>query len=160
MSRLVLRFVLLTVAAFFAAASTAAAVEVVYVANRSSDNLGMFTVNGGALTAQASSPFAVGHLPVDVVTSPDRHRVFVGNVADGTVGVYDVTTDGALTPVAGSPFRVRAGVPCASAPMAPASSSGPTPRSTSSTSPRVARSPRSPAPRSRRERWGRSSSST
>lgn len=90
--------------AFAAVPSPAAATDVLYVANRSSDNLGMFTLSGGALTAQASSPFAVGHLPVDVVTSPDGHRVFVGNGIDGTVGVYDVGTDGGLTPVAGSPF--------------------------------------------------------
>lgn len=86
------------------APATSNAEEIVYVANNGSDNLGALRIGaGGALSPLAGAPFAVVQDPLDIAVSPDRHRIFVSDQT-GTIGVFDVRTDGTLAAVPGSPF--------------------------------------------------------
>jgi 6-phosphogluconolactonase (cycloisomerase 2 family) len=65
---------------------------------------------GSPFTAQKIGPFGSQFRP----TNPDQ--LFVSNAHDGanngTVSVYDVASDGTLTPVAGSPFPDGQTAPC------------------------------------------------
>jgi DNA-binding beta-propeller fold protein YncE len=72
----------------------------------------------GRLTAAAGSPFAAQRIgPFGSTFSPvDDDRLFVSNAHDGagngSVSVYDVANDGALTAIAGSPFADNQTAPC------------------------------------------------
>lgn len=76
------------------------------------------TVNG-SLTPLAGSPFLTGgtgatnptraklgpnDLDSPLVISSDHKRLFAVNSGSNTIAVFDVATDGSVTPVAGSPF--------------------------------------------------------
>src|SRR5204862_4642976 len=72
----------------------------------------------GRLTAAAGSPFAAQRIgPFGSGFSPTNdNQLFVSNAHDGanagSVSVYDVAADGALTAIAGSPFADLQTAPC------------------------------------------------
>ena len=82
-----------------------------YIASYGSDNIYGFTIDAasGALRPLPGSPFAEGYGPLDVVIAPTGAFAFVPNAPLKTfsnISVYTIdSTRGALTPVAGSPFK-------------------------------------------------------
>lgn len=72
----------------------------------------------GRLTAAAGSPFPAQRIgPFGSAFSPvNANQLFVSNAHDGpgagSVSVYDVAADGALTPITGSPFANNQTAPC------------------------------------------------
>jgi 6-phosphogluconolactonase (cycloisomerase 2 family) len=72
----------------------------------------------GRLTAAPGSPFAAQRIgPFGSAFSPvNANQLFVSNAHDGpgagSVSVYDVGADGALAPIAGSPFADNQTAPC------------------------------------------------
>jgi 6-phosphogluconolactonase (cycloisomerase 2 family) len=84
-----------------------------YVANSESTSASVsaFSINPntGALTPVPGSPFAMpgnGASPQAVAVSPSGKFLYVGIVISDTVGVYSIdASTGALTAVAGSPFK-------------------------------------------------------
>ncbi len=77
----------------------------VYVANKDSGNVSVYTIGtGGTLAEISGSPFAAGGLPASVTVDPTGRYVYVANQADDSVSAYTIGDGGALTPVSGSPF--------------------------------------------------------
>jgi 6-phosphogluconolactonase len=90
----------------------------VYVANAGDNTVSAFTWNQitGALTAVPGSPFPVGNHPVafattitDLSHSPSGMLLYVANRNSNNVSAFTIDTNGALHPVAGSPFPVGSG---------------------------------------------------
>ena len=83
-----------------------------YVANMDSSNVSAYTIDGatGALTTVMGSPFASGQGPASVAIDPSGRFAYVNNEDDDANGPGDISgytinaTNGALTPIAGSPF--------------------------------------------------------
>ncbi len=103
--------------------STTAARRVVYVESNAiaaNGNSVLAFVQGddGSLTPLAGSPFLTGGTGVgnptqalgpddgdqQIVLSPDKKHLFAVNAGSNTIAVFDVHDDGALVPIAGSPF--------------------------------------------------------
>lgn len=91
-----------------------------YVANTASDNVTALTVNpDGSLTAGATS--AAGKRPVALAIDPGGHFLFVANEGvflnnpaqntPGSISVFTIGSDGALTEAAGSPFVIQETAP-------------------------------------------------
>jgi 6-phosphogluconolactonase len=63
----------------------------------------------GALAPVAGSPFQTGapldYDPVSVAVDPLGRFAYVANLPDNTISAYRIGLNGALTPVAGSPFQ-------------------------------------------------------
>ena len=80
----------------------------------------------GTLTALGGSPFVTGGKGVGnpmqalgpddsdqcIALSEDKKRLFAVNSGSNTIAVFNVNTDGSLTPVAGSPFPSQGINPC------------------------------------------------
>jgi 6-phosphogluconolactonase (cycloisomerase 2 family) len=69
-------------------------------------NVSQYTVTvggNGALTAMTVPTVAAGRTPNSVAVDPSRKYVYVADSNGGTVSSYSIGTDGALTPLAGSP---------------------------------------------------------
>ena len=77
-----------------------------FVANSGSGNVSVFQINAqtGVLAAVPGSPFAVGARPEGVAVDPLGKFVFVANQASNTISVFTLEANGALAPIAGSPF--------------------------------------------------------
>src|SRR6266576_988207 len=99
----------------YRASNTAAATmtmrkRFLYVANTGSDNVSGFSINTttGALTPVPGSPFATGGLGsffgISLAVTPNGKFVYAGNAASGDISAFSVGSNGALTPIAGSPF--------------------------------------------------------
>ncbi len=87
----------------------------VYVPNEFGNNVSAYSIgSGGALTSVPGSPFAtIGEDPVAVAVDPTGQFAYVADfgINSGTNGVdaYSIGSDGALTPVPGSPFATGGG---------------------------------------------------
>ena len=90
--------------------------QFVYVVNAGTGEPGTATVSAyritpfplapNDLTPVSGSPFAAGSHADFVTVDPTGRFVYVANRADGNVGVYSIASNGSLTPIAGSPFRI------------------------------------------------------
>ena len=81
----------------------------VYVTNEVSNDVSAYRIaENGALRPVAGSPFPTGMTPgmapVSVVVDPVGRFVYVANEGSSNVSAYRIAKNGALTPVAGSPF--------------------------------------------------------
>jgi len=82
-----------------------AAGKLLFVANRGSNNISVFTIQSGTtLTEAAGSPFPTGASPVALAVAPSGNYLYVANNLAGTVSVYAVDSSGVLSVVPGSPF--------------------------------------------------------
>jgi DNA-binding beta-propeller fold protein YncE len=96
------------------AASSARAADTLYVGNAVSSNVSAFSIaQDGALAPVAGSPFAADDGPVAAAMTPDGGRLYTGD-SYGYLGLmhvsaFSVGSDGALTPVPGSPFSAGDG---------------------------------------------------
>lgn len=77
-----------------------------FVSNQGANSVSAFSVNTGTgtLTAVAGSPFATGARPTGIAVDPMGRFVFVANQAADSISVFSIGANGALSPVAGSPF--------------------------------------------------------
>jgi YVTN family beta-propeller protein len=81
-----------------------------YVTNSGSATVSGYAIEptAGALTPIKGSPFAAGSRPVSVAVDPTAKFVYVTNayagMGSGNVSAYSIGSDGALTPIPGSPF--------------------------------------------------------
>jgi 6-phosphogluconolactonase (cycloisomerase 2 family) len=69
----------------------------VYTANINNSTVSAFSVNAGALTQLAGSPFATGGTPNQVVAHPDGQVLFTADQTTSTVTRFTVNADGTLT---------------------------------------------------------------
>jgi 6-phosphogluconolactonase (cycloisomerase 2 family) len=95
--------------------TTAIVKDFLYVANAGSNNVSAFSVNPatGFLTLVAGSPFATGGLAdgygISLATTPDDKFLIAANLSSENLTVYSIAANGALSPVAGSPFPAGPG---------------------------------------------------
>src|SRR2546430_3980994 len=85
-----------------------------YASNDGSNNISGFSIDNttGALKAVPGSPFAAGALPggnassFTLAVDPIGQFLYVGtfNISASNITAFKILSDGALTPVAGSPF--------------------------------------------------------
>lgn len=85
-----------------------------FAPNTSSDDVSVFKVNPstGVLTPVAGSPFATGNHPlppgngngIAVSASPDGKFLMAASNASANIAVFSIDSNGALSPIAGSPF--------------------------------------------------------
>lgn len=77
-----------------------------FVSNQSANTISVFSVNTmtGMLTSVAGSPFATGARPTGIAVDAMGKFVFVANQAASSISVFAIGVNGALSPVAGSPF--------------------------------------------------------
>jgi len=85
-----------------------------YVANESSGDISQYDIAlDGALTAKDPATVSTGARPFGLAVSPDGEHVYVaeqgvsGAGVAGTVGVYDVGDDGALTRASSAPAEMQ-----------------------------------------------------
>ena len=95
--------------------TTAIVKDFLYAGNSGSNNVSAFSVNPttGVLTAVAGSPFATGGsadgVGISLATTPDDKFLIAANGASANITVSSIAANGALSPVAGSPFPAGAG---------------------------------------------------
>jgi 6-phosphogluconolactonase len=77
-----------------------------FVGNAGSNTVSAFQIDAtsGKLTPAPGSPFVSGARPEGVAVDPMGRFVFVANQASGSISVLNIGANGALAPVAGSPF--------------------------------------------------------
>ncbi len=99
----------------FSASNTATVTirkKFLYVANTGSNNISGFSINTttGALTPVPDSPFATGgsgsFFGISLAVTPNGKFVYAGNAGSGNISAFRVGSNGALTPILGSPFFV------------------------------------------------------
>ena len=101
--------------------TTAIVSNFLYAGNSGSNNVGAFSINPGTgvLTSVPGSPFATGGVDdgngMSLTTTPDDRFLIVANGSSMTISVFSIAGNGALTPVAGSPFASGAAGPLVSA---------------------------------------------
>src|SRR6266566_464306 len=84
--------------------------KILYVSNTGTNNISGFSINTttGVLTPVPGSPFATGGLGsffgISLAVTPNGKFVYAGNTASGDISAFSVGSNGALTPIAGSPF--------------------------------------------------------
>ena len=84
--------------------------KILYVSNTGTNNISGFSINTttGVLTPVPGSPFATGGLGsffgISLAVTPNGKFVYAGNAASGDISAFSVGSNGALTPIAGSPF--------------------------------------------------------
>ena len=95
--------------------TTAIVKNFLYAANSGSNNVTAFSVNPatGVLTSVPGSPFATGGsadgFGISLSTTPDDKFLIAANGASVNITVYSIAANGALSPVAGSPFSAGPG---------------------------------------------------
>ncbi|PYT25044.1 MAG: hypothetical protein DMG57_26530 [Acidobacteria bacterium] len=100
---------------FEAASNTAAATmtmrkRFLYVSNTGTNNISGFSIDTttGALTLVPGSPFATRGLGslfgISLAVTPNGKFLYAGNAVSSDISAFSVGSNGALTPVAGSPF--------------------------------------------------------
>jgi hypothetical protein len=101
---------------------TAAVVKnFLFAGNGGSNNVSAFSIDTvtGVLTPVPGSPFATGGVAglsgMSLTTTPDDKFLLVANGSSMNITVFSVAANGALSPVAGSPFASGAGGALASA---------------------------------------------
>lgn len=77
-----------------------------FVGNSRSRTISAFQIDAvsGALVPVLGSPFVTGNRPEGVTVDPMGRFLFVGNQASSSISVFSISSNGALTPVPGSPF--------------------------------------------------------
>ena len=65
---------------------------------------------GGALTAVAGAPFALGNGPSSILIDNTGKYLYVGNKIDSTISAFTIGSGSVLTAVAGSPFAAGTNV--------------------------------------------------
>src|SRR5207237_9216161 len=83
----------------------------VYVAvsnNSAGDGVQAFLVNSnGSLSKIASSPFPTKNDPQNLLIDATGHYLYAADAASGYIDAFDINqTDGALTPLPGSPYQI------------------------------------------------------
>ena len=93
---------------------TVLAGDLLFAANTSSNSISVFKVspNTGVLTLVPGSPFATGNRAgngagISVAATPDGKFLMAASFASANVAVFSIASNGALTPIAGSPFPTR-----------------------------------------------------
>ena len=92
-----------------------------FAGNGGSDNVSAFSIDPltGILTTVPGSPFATGGVAglngMSLTVTPDEKFLIVANGSSLNITVFSIAANGALSPVAGSPFASGAGGPLASA---------------------------------------------
>ena len=71
---------------------------------RSLNALGVYSINGGALSPVFGSPFLTNGPAVAMDSTCANNRVFVSSAGSNLVDAFVMASDGSLTPVPGSPF--------------------------------------------------------
>lgn len=76
------------------------------VGDISASELHVFTIDNstGALSETAASPYATVREPVAITIDPAGTHVYVASMGSNSVGGYNLSATGELTPIAGSPF--------------------------------------------------------
>lgn len=94
---------------------TAVSDNLLFAANTSSDSISVFQINPstGVLTAVPGSPFATGNLGgnaagISVAATPDGKFLMAASFGSANVAVFSIGSNGALSPIAGSPFLTLA----------------------------------------------------
>ncbi len=101
--------------------TTAVVSNFLYAGNSGSNNVSAFSIDPvtGVLTSVPGSPFATGGVDdgngMSLTTTPDDRFLIVANGSSMTISVFSIAANGALTPVAGSPFASGAAGPLVSA---------------------------------------------
>ena len=101
--------------------TTAIVKDFLYAGNSGSDNVSAFSIDPvtGVLTPVPGSPFSTGGVAdgigMSLTTTPDDLFLIVANGSSMNITVFSVAANGALSPVAGSPFASGAGGPLSSA---------------------------------------------
>lgn len=77
-----------------------------FVGDIAASELHVFTINSstGALSETATSPYATVKEPVAIAVDPSGSHLYVASQGSDLVGGFNLSTTGALTPIAGSPF--------------------------------------------------------
>ena len=80
--------------------------KVLFVSNQNANTVSAFAVNTGTgqLSAVPGSPFATGARPTGIAIDPAGKFVFVANQSANSISVFNISANGSLAPVAGSPF--------------------------------------------------------
>ena len=92
-----------------------------FAGNGGSDNVSAFSIDPvtGVLTTVPGSPFATGGVAglngMSLTVTPDEKFLIVANGTSLNITVFSIAANGALSPVAGSPFASGAAGPLASA---------------------------------------------
>jgi len=94
-------------------AAVCPATTLIYVSNAGSDDVSGFSVNpsSGSLTLVPGSPFptgGVGGAGIALACTPDGRFLAAANSGSSDITMFRIGSDGALTPVAGSPFAMDA----------------------------------------------------
>ncbi len=101
-----------TGAGFFASNRITASVSgnFLYASNCGTNNVSGFSINAttGALAAIPGSPFATGGScgagGISVSTTPNSQFLYAANAGSSNISAFGIASNGALSPVAGSPF--------------------------------------------------------
>jgi 6-phosphogluconolactonase (cycloisomerase 2 family) len=86
--------------------------KILYVSNDGTDNISGFSINTttGALTPVPGSPFATGGsgsiFGISLAVTPNGKFVYAGNGGSLNISAFSVGSNGALTPITGSPFFI------------------------------------------------------
>jgi 6-phosphogluconolactonase len=77
-----------------------------FVADVALDELHVFNIDNstGALSEISGSPFATVHEPIAIAVDPSGTHVYVGALGSYSVGGFNLSSIGTLTPIVGSPF--------------------------------------------------------
>ena len=95
------------------AATTAG--DLLFAANTETDDISVFKINPstGALTLVPGSPFATGNVGgnfagISVAATPNGKFLMAASFGSSNVAVFSISSNGALSPIAGSPFPTQA----------------------------------------------------
>jgi 6-phosphogluconolactonase (cycloisomerase 2 family) len=75
-----------------------------FVSNSTANNIRVFAISNGLLGA--SSTFATGTLPQQLVTAMGGKYLYAANAVDNDVSAWSIAADGSLTPLGSSPTAV------------------------------------------------------
>lgn len=106
-----------SVAGLFAVNRAAVSGNFLFVPNATSNDISVFSIDPatGVLAAVPGSPFATGNTPlfpgnangIAVAATPDGRFLMAASNFSSNVAVFSIGSNGALTPIAGSPFATQ-----------------------------------------------------
>src|SRR5215813_2985899 len=106
--------------------TTAVVKNFLFAGNSGSNNVSAFSIDPvtGVLTSVPGSPFATGGVAgavngMSLTATPDDKFLIAASGMSMTISVFSIAANGALSPVAGSPFPSGATLPLASAKVTP-----------------------------------------
>jgi 6-phosphogluconolactonase (cycloisomerase 2 family) len=80
-----------------------------YVANFGGGTVSTYDVNPASGVLNGTGTVAAGTNPVSLAIEPTGRFAYVANAGSNNISVYSITNDGALAPIAGSPFATANG---------------------------------------------------